>query len=326
MADRDYYEVLGVARDVTPEQLKKAYRGMARKHHPDVNPGSKDAEKKFKEAQSAYDILSDPEKRSLYDRYGHAAFEGFGGPAGPRSGAAEWAARSAGQGAGFENIDLNDFFRAGQAAEEAGGGGIFDELIGRMRGGKAGARRGPKPGRDVAAALAIPFATAVRGGETTIEVPREGGGREALVVKIPPGTESGARLRLRGQGEPGEKGSPAGSLTITVAVEPHRLFSRDGLNLILELPVTVAEAVLGARIEVPTLADGPKTVTIPPGTSSGQKLRLRGQGVPPAGGKPAGDLMIALRVVVPKDADDESRRLIQQFAERNPMNPRAGLW
>ena len=327
MADRDYYEVLGVAKDATPEQLKKAYRGMARKHHPDVNPGSKDAEKRFKEAQQAYDILNDPEKRALYDRYGHAAFEGFGGSAGPRSGASEWAARSAGGGSGagpsgFENIDLGDFFRAGQEAGDAGGGGIFDDLIGRMRGG----RRGPRPGRDVAATLSIPFATAVRGGETTIEVPREDGRRESLVVKIPPGTETGSRLRLRGQGEPGEKGSTAGSLTITVTVEPHHLFTRDGRNLLLDLPVTVGEAILGARVEVPTLDDGAKAVTVPPGTSSGQKLRLRGQGVPASGNHPAGDLLIVIKIIVPKSVDDESRKLIRQFADRNPSNPRAGLW
>ena len=332
MADRDYYEVLGVARDATPEQLKKAYRGLARKHHPDVNPGSKDAERLFKEAQSAYDILNDPEKRSLYDRFGHAAFQG-GSPAGPRSSGAEWAARSGGGHggpSGFENIDLGDFFRAGQEAEQSGGGGgggIFDDLLGRMRSGRAGPRRaGPRPGRDINASLSIPFATAVLGGETTIELEREPGQRETLVVKVPVGTEPGARLRLRGQGEAGEKGAPAGSLTITVGVEAHPYFTRDGRNLLLDLPITLGEAVLGARVDVPTLHDGTKTLTIPPGASSGQKLRLRGQGVPASGGLPAGDLLIALKVVVPKSIDDESRTLIQQFADRNPSNPRAGLW
>lgn len=323
MPDRDYYEVLGVARDATPDQLKKAYRGMARKHHPDVNPGDKAAERHFKEAQKAYDILSDPDKRALYDRHGHAAFDG-GGPFGPRTGASEWAARS-GAG-GYESVDLGDLFGNMGGGEGEGGGGLFEDLMGRMRGGKAGsARRGPRPGRDIQAGITIPFATAVRGGETTIEMEREPGRREQIVVKIPPGTEPGARLRLRGQGEPGEKGAPAGSLTITVAVEPHPYFTRDGRDLTVEVPVTVAEAILGAKVDVPTL-DGSKTLPVPPGSSSGRKLRLRGLGVPASGNHPAGDLFVSLRIVVPKDLDDESRRLIGEFADRNPSHPRAGLW
>ena len=327
MAERDYYEVLGATKDATADQLKKAYRNMARKHHPDVNPGDKAAERHFKEAQKAYDILSDPDKRALYDRHGHAAFDGSG-PFGPRTGASEWAARSSGAGpSGYESVDLGDFFGHGAPADSGeGGGGLFEDLIGRMRGGRAGsARRGPSPGRDIQASLTIPFATAVRGGETTIELEREPGRRETLVVKIPPGTDPGARLRLRGQGEPGEKGAPAGSLTITVGVEPHPFFSRDGRNLVVDVPITVAEAVLGAKVDVPTL-DGHKTLPVPPGSSSGQKLRLRGLGVPAHGTNPAGDLFVTLKVVAPKDIDDESRRLIREFADRNPSNPRAGLW
>ena len=331
MPDRDYYEVLGVARDATPDAIKKAYRTLARKHHPDVNPGDKSAEAKFKEAQTAYDVLSDAEKRALYDRYGAAGFEGFAA-AGPRAGAAEWAARQAGPGgAGFENFDFSQFFGPGVAgfqhpAEEAEGGGIFEDLISRVRGGK-GARRsaGPRPGRSLEAHLTIPFLTAVRGGETSIEVQREDERRETLVVKIPPGIESGAKLRLRGQGEPGEKNAPRGDLTIHVAVDPHPYFNREGRNLTVEVPVTIAEAALGAKIDAPTLA-GPRSLNVPPGTSSGQKLRLRGQGVPASGGKPDGDLFIILKVVVPKKIDDTSKQLIREFADRNPQDPRAGLW
>jgi DnaJ-class molecular chaperone len=325
MADRDYYEVLGVARDATPEAIKKAYRALARKHHPDVNPGDKKAEQKFKEAQQAYDVLSDPEKRSLYDRYGTAAFEGMAA-AGPRSGASEWTARQAGPGGGFENIDFSQFFGTAGVHEEAEGGGIFEELLGRVRGGRGGRRHaGPKPGRSMEAQLAIPFMTAVRGGETTIELQREGGRRESLVVKIPHGIESGAKLRLRGQGEPGEQGAPAGDLTIQVTVEPHPYFTRDGQNLSVEVPVTVAEAVLGAKVDVPAIS-GTKSLTIPPGSSSGVKLRLRGQGIPASGSKPEGDLFVVLKVVVPKNADDASKQLIREFDQRNPMSPRAGLW
>ncbi|MDR3632281.1 MAG: J domain-containing protein [Isosphaeraceae bacterium] len=325
MADRDYYEVLGVARDATPEAIKKAYRALARKHHPDVNPGDKKAEAKFKETQQAYDILSDSEKRAMYDRYGTAAFEGVA--AGPRTGASEWTARQAGPGAGYESFDFGQFFGPGAAApEEVEGGGIFEELLGRVRSGRGGRRQaGPRPGRPMEAHLTIPFLTAVRGGETTIEIQRDGGRRESLVVKIPPGIESGAKLRLRGQGEPGEKGAPAGDLTIQVTIEPHSYFTRDGQNLSVEVPVTVAEAVLGAKIDVPGLS-GTKSLTIPPGSSSGLKLRLRGQGIPATANKPEGDLFVVLRIVVPKIVDESSKQLIREFDQRNPVNPRAGLW
>ncbi len=330
MPDRDYYEVLGVAKGATPEQIKKAYRGLARKHHPDVNPGDKKAEATFKEVQRAYDVLSEPEKRKLYDQFGTAAFEGGG--AGPRSGASEWAAR-AGGGAGpggmggFENIDLGAFFGQGAGGHEAEGGhsSIFEELIGRVRGDRGGRRRGQaRPPRATEATLTIPFLTAVRGGETTIEVDREGG-KESLVVKIPPGVDTGSKLRLRGQGEPEGRGGARGDLTITLNVQAHPYFTRDGLNLTVEAPVSVPEAILGARVDVPT-PDGLKTLTVAPGTSTGQKLRLRGQGVPASKDRPAGDLFVVVKVVVPKAVDEESRRLIEQFAARNPQDPRAGLW
>ena len=328
MADRDYYEVLGIARDASPDAIKKAYRAQARQHHPDVNPGDKKAESHFKEAQQAYDVLSDPEKRSLYDRYGTAAFEGFAA-AGPRAGASEWTSRQAGP--GFENVDFSQFFNSGggPGVEEGAGGGasIFEDLIGRMRGGRGGRRgaAGPQPGPSVEAKLTIPFLTAIRGGETTIEVERENHRRESLVVKVPPGIESGAKLRLRGQGEAGEHNGPRGDLTIQVAVESHPYFSREGRNLSVEVPITVGEALLGAKLDVPTL-NGQKALTVPPNSSSGQKLRLRGQGVPASGSKPEGDLFIVLKITVPKTIDETSRRLISEFAERNPANPRHGLW
>ena len=333
MAERDYYDILGVARGASAEQIKKAYRGLARKYHPDVNPGDKSAEAKFKEAQKAYDVLSDPEKRKLYDQFGTAAFEGIG--AGPRSGAAEWAAQAGGP--HFEEFDFSQFFGPGGPAgagphvgvgagivgdeAEGLGPGLFDDLLGRIRGG----RRGPRPGRALEAELTIPFLTAVRGGETTIELDRGGGHRETLAVKVPPGTEPGARLRLKGRGTPAPKGGTPGDLIIHVDVEPHPVFTREGRDLSVELPVTIPEAVLGAKVDVPTL-DGMKSLTIPPGSSSGQRLRLRGQGVPAAGAHPAGDLYVVLKVVVPKAVDDPSRRLIREFGERNPMNPREGAW
>jgi DnaJ-class molecular chaperone len=323
MAERDFYEVLGVAKDATPEAIKKAYRSLARKYHPDVNQGDKKAEAKFKEAQAAYDVLSDAQKRSMYDQFGRAGLEGMMA-AGPRPGGSPWTQRGAGPGA--ETIDFSEFFGpgAGTAGME-GGGGIFEELLGRMRGSRRhGAGSGPRAGRNLEARLSIPFLTAVRGGETTIEIERDHK-RESLVVKVPPGIESGAKLRLRGQGEPGEAGAPNGDLTIEITVEPHPYFTREGRDLTVRVPITVPEALLGARIDVPSL-DGMKSVTVPPGSSSGRKLRLRGQGLPATGDKREGDLFVILEIVVPRTTDDESKRLIREFGEHNPLRPREGLW
>jgi DnaJ-class molecular chaperone len=331
MPERDYYEVLGVAGDAKPEAIKKAYRALARKYHPDVNPGDKTAEAKFKEVQQAYDVLSDPEKRSRYDRYGDAAFEGMAA-AGPRAGGSNYTFRFGEP--GFENIDFSEFFGnigrgggpgAGAAVgeEESAGGGLFEDLLGRMRSGKSGART--RAGRGMEAHLTIPFLTAVQGGETTIEVQRGGGKTETLVVKIPPGVETGSKLRLKGRGEPGAKGSPPGDLTIRLTVQSHPYFRREGRDLLVDVPITVGEAVLGAKVDVPAV-DGRKSLTIPAGSSCGQKLRLRGQGIPASGSLPAGDLFVVLKIIAPRGIDAESRRLMEEFARRNPNDPRTGLW
>ena len=192
-----------------------------------------------------------------------------------------------------------------------------------MRGGERGGRRRQSPREPEAAqaSLTIPFLTAVRGGETSVELERDGGRRETIVVKIPPGLEPGAKIRLKGQGDP----SHQVDLIITVGVEPHPYFERDGRNLSVQVPITVAEAILGAKIDVPTL-DGFKAMAIPPGTSSGQKFRLRGQGVPATSKHPEGDLYIIPKIVVPRTVDDESRQLIEQFAARDPLQPREALW
>ena len=325
MPDRDYYEVLGVARDASADVIKKAYRKLARTHHPDVNPGDKKAEAKFKEAQEAYDVLSVAEKRSLYDRFGKAGMEGMAAT-GRRGASPEW---TASQGSGnAEAFDFRDFFGPGGVPHEeaSGGAGLFEELLGRVRGGRAGRRgAGPRTGGAVEAQLTIPFVTAVRGGETPVEVDRGGGRRETLTLKIPPGVETGAKLRLRGQGEPGEHGASRGDLTIRLTVEPHPYFVRDGRNLTVELPISVSEAILGGKVDIPTLT-GLKAMTIPPGSSGGRKLRLKGQGLPESDGKPAGDLFVVLKVVVPRTVDEASLRLIEEFAERNPSDPRQGLW
>lgn len=324
MAERDYYEILGVAREATPEQIKKAYREKARKFHPDVNPGDKTSEAKFKEAQTAYDVLSDGEKRKMYDRMGRAAFENFG-TAGPRSAASEWAeSHSDPRGQSF---DFGDLFSGGEAAAGSGGGGIFEDLVERLRGGsagRAGSRRSAvHPSGDLLTKLSIPFVNAVLGRVTTIELERDGR-RESLDVKIPPGVETGAKLRLKGQGQ-STGGGQKGSLTIEISVDPHPFFQREGRNILVDVPISVEEAILGGKIEVPTL-EGRKMLTVPQGESSGQKLRLKGQGVPAAGDQPAGDLLVVVKVMVPKSVDEASKELIRTFAQRNPMSPREGLW
>jgi curved DNA-binding protein len=323
MAERDYYDVLGVERTAAADVIKKAYRALARKFHPDVNPGDKTTEAKFKEVQQAYDVLSDPEKRSRYDRFGHAGIEGVAA-GGPRADASEWAFRFGEP--GFEGTDFSKFFGQNPGAANAGvdddGPGLFDDILGRMRG-KGGGRA--RRARTLESELTIPFLTAARGGETSIQLQREPGKIENLVVKIPPGVDSGAKLRLRGQGEPGSKGQPAGDLTITIHVEPHPYFRREGRDLLVDVPITIGEAVLGAKVDVPTI-DGIRSLPIPPGASSGQKLRLKGQGIPAAGNHLAGHLFVVLEVAVPKTTDDESKQLIREFAERNPQNPRIDLW
>ncbi len=213
MANRDLYEILGVARDAAPEAIKKAYRTLVRKFHPDVNPGDKTAEARFKEVQEAYDILSDKEKRALYDRHGHAAFDGVT-EGGPRVHVGEWTSRFGDQ--GFEAIDLSDLLRS-FGAEPQVGPEPFDDIIRRARSGRPSR---PRTGRAVEADLTIPFLTAVRGGESTIQIQRSGGKSESLVVKIPPGVDNGAKLRLKGQGEQGQKGCRAGTSPLTCTSSP----------------------------------------------------------------------------------------------------------
>ncbi len=320
MSQRDYYDILGISRGATADEIKKAYRKLARSHHPDVNPGDKGAEAKFKEAQSAYDVLGDPEKRKRYDIMGHDAFSGMGS-AGPRSGATEWSARHGGQGA--ENVDFSQFFGGG--AEGGDGGGLFEDLIGRFGGGR-GRRAGPRRGPDVEATLSIPFETAVLGGSTQVNLAKSDGTQESISIKIPVGADTGTKLRLKGRGGAGETAGTHGDLTITLEVEPHHLFKRDGDNLTLEVPVSIDEAVLGAKVEVPTISGTKVAVPVPSGASSGQKLRVRGKGVPARGQAHAGDLFVVVKIVTPKGIDDEGQRLIRAFAEHCPLHPRDGLW
>ena len=302
MAKRDYYDILGVRREATADEIKRSYRKLARNYHPDLHPGDKQAEAKFKELQEAYDVIGDADKRGQYDRFGSAAFE-QGGP-GPRSRTYSWS----GQGGPSEG--------AGFAGFEDVLGGLFGG-----RGAKGGGRFAEFPGEDIEAEISIPFRVAVLGGDIDVEL--SGPTRKKLSIKIPPEVADGARLRLAGKGAAGSAGGRPGDLYVHVQVQPHPYFTRKGADLYVEVPITIAEASLGATIDVPTL-DGALTVDVPAGASSGQKLRLRGKGgSTKAGGK--GDQYVQVKIVVPKSLDEESERLLREFAERNPMNPRQGL-
>lgn len=310
MADPDYYKTLGVAKNASADEIRKAYRKLARDNHPDVKKDDPAAAELFKQVQEAYSVLSDPEKREQYDRYGaafHQAGRTPGGKGGP--GGQTWSA-SGGPGAGF---DFNDLFGRSFDFEEVLGGGR------RSRG-----ARPPARGTDLEAEVRISFDTAARGGSVDIQL-EAGGTSQTLAVKIPPGVDSGSVIRLAGQGQPGRFQGPPGDLLLTVQVDPHRYFRREGVNLLVDVPITPSEAVLGAKVEVPTLSDGTVVLTIPPGTSSGVKLRLRGKGILDPQTKQPGDQFVVVKIVVPRDADAELQNLYRKLAEKD-ASPRTGLW
>jgi DnaJ-class molecular chaperone len=303
---RDYYDILGVSRSASEEEIKKAYRKLARQYHPDRNPGDKQAEAKFKEVQDAYDILSDKTKREQFDRFGHVGpGPGFGGgPGGAQGGGPtfHWEWRGGGPGGGAE-VDPTEIFRQ----FFGGGGGGVEETLGRAGRNRRG-RRAEPPVEEVQSEVEIPFLTAALGGTVNLNV----NGKE-LSVKIPTGVEEGQALRLKGQG-------PGGSnLRLILRIQPHPYFRREGKDIILEAPLSLPEAVLGTKLDVPTLDGTRLTVKIPAGTSSGTRLRLRGKGVN------GGDQYIETKVVVPAPQDEHSRQLIEEFSKANPQNPRAGL-
>jgi curved DNA-binding protein len=323
-AERDLYKVLGVARDADADTLKKAYRKLARRHHPDVNPGDKAAEEKFKEISEAYDVLSDPVKRRNYDEFGEISLQGgFDAEQARRAREAFGARFGGGPGAG------------GGFREYAGGEpfefGDLDDLLGRFGFGGRGAsgRAAGLRGSDLEASLELDFLEAARGGEKRITLQLAGeDGRmrsEMLTVRIPPGVADGGRIRLRGKGAPGLGGGPPGDLWAHVRVRPHPVFRREGRDLYVDVPVTIAEAVRGAKIEVPTL-EGRATLTVPPGTDSGQKLRLRGKGIPdPSGGAP-GDLYVVIQIRVPKKLDASGLAHVDALADSGPADPRKELF
>ena len=309
MAD-DFYQTLGVKKEASADEIRKAYRKLSRENHPDVKPDDKAAAEKFKKVQEAYAVLGDAEKRAQYDRFG-PAFNQAGGARG------HWAGGPAGG-----PIDLGDLFGEGVDLGDLFGG------FGRGGGGFGGGRRGPgsrpSKGQDLRAEITVPFLVAAEGGQHELSVNRAGR-TERLTVKIPAGITDGSTIRLSGEGHPGSAGGTAGDLLLTIRVAPHPYFRRDGNDLVVDVPITPAEGALGAKVEAPTLSEGSVVVTIPPGTSSGRKLRLRGKGVPDRKSGARGDLYVVAKVVVPDAPSADQRQLYEQLSKLD-RNPRSGLW
>ena len=372
----DFYQLLGVARTAPADELKKAYRKLAKKYHPDMNPGNKAAEEKFKQISVAFEVLSDPKKRSLYDEFGEDAIKmGFD----EKKAGAYRAYRSSGMGGGggaggFDfggNTDINSIFE--QIFRGMGGMG-FDPFGRGEAGASASATAGRPPparGEDLTARVQIALPEAVKGGEHALLLTRpgrcarckgtgdegtpgkcetcNGTGRtrnrgplpfsgacpacagtglveetQRLTVKIPAGVDNGSQVRLAGQGAAGTRGAPPGDLYIETEVREHPLVRREGTDLHMDLPITVPEAVLGAEVRVPTF-DGDVTVTVPPESQSGRKLRLRGRGVPALKGGARGDLYLTLRVMVPPMGSEEAKAAVEALKGAYPSDVRAGV-
>jgi len=380
MAKEDYYKILGTKRDAKPEELKKAYRRLARKYHPDVNPGDKSAEDRFKQMSEAFDVLSDPKKRAVYDRFGEYSDN-------LANAAAAGGARSAtAQGAPFDFSG----FDWGATSPSAGGSTSFRDIFSDLFGGKA-EREPPRPqpqrGADIEMPLALTFEEAITGLTTNLTVNRSeqcsrcsgagdtggpvmvcstckgsgqvqrAGGRlrftqecsdcggtgkrrapcalckgkgtvpktETVKVRIPAGVDTGSRVRIPGKGEGGRLGAPSGDLFIITNVGRHKYFTRKGDNVYVTVPVTVPEAALGAKIEVPTV-EGKAQLRIPPGTQSGQKFRLRGRGAPSLRNASAhGDQFVEVQVILPKVISEETKELLRRYGQLNAENPRVGM-
>ncbi|MCZ2075601.1 MAG: molecular chaperone DnaJ [Bryobacteraceae bacterium] len=385
MAQQDYYKVLGIARGASEDEIRKAYRRLARKHHPDLNPGDKAAEDRFKKVQEAYDILSDPKKKQMYDQYGFYSDAGFAGTGGgtPHTGQG---------GFGFGGFDFSDFAGAGGASTGRGEGGFgnFRDLFGQFfRGGAGGPERSaaPERGADLEYALSIGFWESVRGTQVKLSISRQdvcatcngsgsvggrtmvcpqcngtgnvtqmagsmrfnltcprcggsgklqdacptchGDGRvahtETVDVRIPPGAQTGSRLRVAGKGNAGTLGAPGGDLYITIRVEPHPFFERVGDDIQIRVPVSISEAGLGAKIEVPTI-DGRALLKIPQGTQNGQKFRLREKGVLNARKNKRGDQIVEVVLKAPEVRDERTREILRELAEIHPGDPREEIW
>lgn len=313
--DKDFYKTLGVTKDVSDADLKKTYRKLARKYHPDSNQGDAKAEAKFKEISEAYSVLSDAEQRKEYDEIramgsGARFTAGGQGAGGFEDVFSRFGQQSRGQSADFE--DIFSMFNQG-------GGGFGSGGFGRTTGGFRGFG-GPQRGADVTARTTLDFITAVQGETITLQ----GEDGKPFKVKIPAGVADGQKIKLRGRGRPSPDGGENGDIVVQIAVKPHPVFTRDGLNLRVVVPVTFTEAALGATIEVPTLGGDTVKLRVAPGTPSGRVLRVKGRGVTTTKG--TGDLLAELQVAVPSHLDEAAREALERFHELEPdENPRADL-
>lgn len=306
-ASRDHYDVLGVSRTASADEIRSAHRRLARQHHPDLSKEAGAAER-FNEIQRAYEILSDPEKRKKYDQFGDAAFD----PGAAASG------HAGGGGAPWQEMDpeaMRDIF--GDIFGDGFGGGAGP---GRRR--ARGRAPRPTPGPDREFELAIGFAVAANGGTEQLRMRSADGSTETIDVKIPAGVADGSKLRVRGRGEAGFHGGPRGDLILTVRTGAHPWFTRDGLDLSVDVPITIAESALGATVEVPLLK-GRVKLKVPAGTSSGAKLRVRGKGITDAKGS-SGDLYAVISIAAPKELSEDDRAALESIAVRLP-DPRASL-
>ena len=308
--DKDFYAVLGVTKEVTEADLKKTYRKLARQHHPDSNSGDAKAEARFKEISEAYAVLGDAEQRAEYDQM-RAMGSG-----------ARFTSGGAGGGQGFEDI-FKGFGRGARANQSD-----FDDILGGLFGGGSrfgtpsggfGGYGGPSKGGDITANTTLDFLTAIRGDTVGLKMQD---GRE-VKVKIPAGVSDGQKIRLKGKGQQSPDGGEAGDLVITVAVRPHPVFERDGLNLRVDLPVTFVEAALGATVEVPTLEGDTVKLRVAAGTPSGRVLRVKGRGVTTPKG--TGDLLAEVVIAVPDNLSTSAIDALEAFAKLTPQNPRADL-
>lgn len=399
---KEYYDLLGVKKSASAEDIRKAFRKLARKYHPDVNPGDKSAEEKFKAISEANDVLSEPKKRKIYDQLGYYsdnitpeaadAYARAGGGSGSGFPGGQTGGDAQGVHFDFGGFDFSDLFEGGAGRgrkTSSGSGGGFRDIFSGIFGGRggAGAEEGPEPGSDLEYQVNVPFWTAIRGGVMRLNVTRrdvcttctgkgyveapgvcpqcsgkgsieQTGGRmkfnvtcprchgtgknisacptchgegtiertEPLEVRIKPGTRDGQRIRIPGKGNAGVRGGSSGDLYAIIRIGEHPVFRREGDDIHITVPVTATEAALGSKIEVPTI-DGRALLKIPPGTQSGQKLRLREKGVPSATNEGArGDEIAEIKVTIPMPRDEKTKELLRELARLNPEDPRAELW
>ena len=340
MAGKDFYQILGVARGASEEEIKKSYRKLARKYHPDMNPGNKQMEERFKEISEAYSVLSDAEKRRQYDLGGSERFQGFGG-----QGSDPYSAYTRSGAGGPQDFQGFRFDFGDPGGGGFGLGDIFQEVF-SGRTGSGPFRRRNLSGEDLEYSLELGLEEAASGVTTKINLAREvscpaclgsggqgnkpclqcgGMGRvnqpENIQVRIPAGVDEGSRVRVPGKGNEGSNGGPPGDLFLSIRMRPHPRFERQGKDIRLEVPLSLSEAVFGAKIEVPTV-EGSVKMTIPPGTSSGQQFRLRGYGMPEVKKGSRGDQLVRVKIVLPAKLDEKSRELIREFERLNPYDPR----